>query len=264
MRLTGSENPESRRMAVPQARARRWHAPCALRHDRTRCRIGAAQLMAWPATFGKAHFVLLGDENQAIREARRASRRSARSSRRACGSIESWDLMTSYRLIAGDNGPCSRGLLDDEKCVGRIPSSRRELIRSSSECADDVDYAGTTARGGRGGAQTAAWRRSRTGRPSHGQARGHARRASHRHPGSQGGHTRSWGRVLLDLHPSPRASSSIQVIVPRAAAQLSGQDARAATASLHRDLARDAEGHAHRQRKAHEAAVKMFGSLTIL
>ena len=101
---------------------------------------GAAQLMCLARYFGKAHFMLLGDENQAIREGTASFAEIREVFERACGSIESCDLMTSYRS-SPEITALFTSLLDDEKRV------RVESVQPAGtdpviiECADDIDYA---------------------------------------------------------------------------------------------------------------------------
>lgn len=101
---------------------------------------GAAQLMCLARYFGKAHFMLPGDENQAIREGTASFAEIREVFERACGSIESCDLMTSYRS-SPEITALFTSLLDDEKRV------RVESVQPAGtdpviiECADDIDYA---------------------------------------------------------------------------------------------------------------------------
>ena len=57
----------------------------------------AAQLMCLARYFGKAHFMMLGDENQAIREGTASFDEIREVFTRACGSVDNCELMTSYR-----------------------------------------------------------------------------------------------------------------------------------------------------------------------
>lgn len=65
----------------------------------------AAQLMCLARYFGKAHFMMLGDENQAIREGTASFDEIREVFTRACGSVDNCELMTSYRSSPGDYGP---------------------------------------------------------------------------------------------------------------------------------------------------------------
>lgn len=99
----------------------------------------AAQLMCLARYFGKAHFTLLGDENQAIREGTASFAQVRGIFERACGSVETCELMTSYRS-SPEITALFTSLLDDEERV-RVESVQPAGIAPVIiECADDVDY----------------------------------------------------------------------------------------------------------------------------
>ena len=99
----------------------------------------AAQLMCLARYFGKAHFMLLGDENQAIREGTASFAQVRGIFERACGSVETCELMTSYRS-SPEITALFTSLLDDEERV-RVESVQPAGIAPVIiECADDVDY----------------------------------------------------------------------------------------------------------------------------
>lgn len=99
----------------------------------------AAQLMCLARYFGKAHFMLLGDENQAIREGTASFAQVREVFERACGSVETCELMTSYRS-SPEITALFTSLLDDEERV-RVESVQPAGISPVIiECADDVDY----------------------------------------------------------------------------------------------------------------------------
>lgn len=99
----------------------------------------AAQLMCLARYFGKAHFMLLGDENQAIREGTASFAQVRGVFERACGSVETCELMTSYRS-SPEITALFTSLLDDEERV-RVESVQPAGIAPVIiECADDVDY----------------------------------------------------------------------------------------------------------------------------
>lgn len=99
----------------------------------------AAQLMCLARYFGKAHFMLLGDENQAITAGTASFAQVREVFERACGSVETCELMTSYRS-SPEITALFTSLLDDEERV-RVesvqPAGTAPVI---IECADDVDY----------------------------------------------------------------------------------------------------------------------------
>lgn len=99
----------------------------------------AAQLMCLARYFSKAHFMLLGDENQAIREGTASFAQVREVFERACGSVETCELMTSYRS-SPEITALFTSLLDDEERV-RVESVQPAGISPVIiECADDVDY----------------------------------------------------------------------------------------------------------------------------
>ena len=99
----------------------------------------AAQLMCLARYFGKAHFMLLGDENQAIREGTASFAQVREVFERACGSVETCELMTSYRS-SPEITALFTSLLDDEERV-RVESVQPAGISPVIiECTDDVDY----------------------------------------------------------------------------------------------------------------------------
>lgn len=99
----------------------------------------AAQLMCLARYFGKAHFMLLGDEKQAIREGTASFAQVREVFERACGSVETCELMTSYRS-SPEITALFTSLLDDEERV-RVESVQPAGISPVIiECADDVDY----------------------------------------------------------------------------------------------------------------------------
>ena len=89
--------------------------------------------------FGRAHFMLLGDENQAIREGTASFAQVREVFERACGSVETCELMTSYRS-SPEITALFTSLLDDEERV------RVESVQPAGtdpviiECADNDDY----------------------------------------------------------------------------------------------------------------------------
>lgn len=99
----------------------------------------AAQLMCLARYFGKAHFMLLGDENQAIREGTSSFDEIREVFTRACGSVDYCELMTSYRS-SPEITALFTSLLDNEERV-RVesvqPAGTEPVI---IECADDLDY----------------------------------------------------------------------------------------------------------------------------
>lgn len=100
---------------------------------------GVAQLMCLARYFGRAHFMLLGDENQAIREGTASFAQVREVFERACGSVETCELMTSYRS-SPEITALFTSLLDDEERV------RVESVQPAGtdpviiECADNDDY----------------------------------------------------------------------------------------------------------------------------
>ncbi len=101
---------------------------------------GTAQLMCLARYFGRAHFMLLGDENQAIREGTASFAEIRDIFERACGSVETCELMTSYRS-SPEITALFTSLLDDEERV-RVESVQRPgTVPVIIECADEEDYA---------------------------------------------------------------------------------------------------------------------------
>lgn len=99
----------------------------------------AAQLMCLAHYFGKAHFMMLGDENQAIREGTASFDEIREVFTRACGSVDNCELMTSYRS-SPEITALFTSLLDNEERV-RVESVQPAGIEPVIiECADDVDY----------------------------------------------------------------------------------------------------------------------------
>lgn len=99
----------------------------------------AAQLMCLARYFGKAHFMMLGDENQAIREGTASFDEIREVFTRACGSVDSCELMTSYRS-SPEITALFTSLLDNEERV-RVESVQPAGIEPVIiECADDLDY----------------------------------------------------------------------------------------------------------------------------
>lgn len=99
----------------------------------------AAQLMCLARYFGKAHFMMLGDENQAIREGTASFDEIREVFTRACGSVDNCELMTSYRS-SPEITALFTSLLDNEECV-RVESVQPAGIEPVIiECADDLDY----------------------------------------------------------------------------------------------------------------------------
>lgn len=76
----------------------------------------AAQLMCLARYFGKAHFMMLGDENQAIREGTASFDEIREVFTRACGSVDNCELMTSYRS-SPEITALFTSLLDNEERV---------------------------------------------------------------------------------------------------------------------------------------------------
>lgn len=100
----------------------------------------AAQLMCLARYFGRAHFMLLGDENQAITPGTASFAQVAEVFERACGSIERCELMTSYRS-SPEITSLFTSLLPSAEAV-RVESVQRPgTAPVILECADDVDYA---------------------------------------------------------------------------------------------------------------------------
>ncbi len=99
----------------------------------------AAQLMCLARYFGKAHFMMLGDENQAIREGTASFDEIREVFTRACGSVDNCELMTSYRS-SPEITALFTSLLDNEERV-RVesvqPAGTEPVI---IECVDDLDY----------------------------------------------------------------------------------------------------------------------------
>lgn len=99
----------------------------------------AAQLMCLARYFGKAHFMMLGDENQAIREGTASFDEIREVFTRACGSVDNCELMTSYRS-SPEITALFTSLLDNEERV-RVESVQPAGIEPVIiECADDLDY----------------------------------------------------------------------------------------------------------------------------
>lgn len=99
----------------------------------------AAQLMCLARYFGKAHFMMLGDENQAIREGTASFDEIREVFTRACGSVDNCELMTSYRS-SPEITALFTSLLDNEERV-RVESVQSAGIEPVIiECADDLDY----------------------------------------------------------------------------------------------------------------------------
>lgn len=99
----------------------------------------AAQLMCLTRYFGKAHFMMLGDENQAIREGTASFDEIREVFTRACGSVDNCELMTSYRS-SPEITALFTSLLDNEERV-RVESVQPAGIEPVIiECADDLDY----------------------------------------------------------------------------------------------------------------------------
>lgn len=99
----------------------------------------AAQLMCLAHYFGKAHFMMLGDENQAIREGTASFDEIREVFTRACGSVDNCELMTSYRS-SPEITALFTSLLDNEERV-RVESVQPAGIEPVIiECADDLDY----------------------------------------------------------------------------------------------------------------------------
>lgn len=99
----------------------------------------AAQLMCLARYFGKAHFMMLGDENQAIREGTASFDEIREVFTRACGSVDNCELMTSYRS-SPEITALFTSLLDNEERV-RVESVQPAGIEPAIiECADDLDY----------------------------------------------------------------------------------------------------------------------------
>lgn len=99
----------------------------------------AAQLMCLARYFGKAHFMMLGDENQAIREGTASFDEIREVFMRACGSVDNCELMTSYRS-SPEITALFTSLLDNEERV-RVESVQPAGIEPVIiECADDLDY----------------------------------------------------------------------------------------------------------------------------
>lgn len=99
----------------------------------------AAQLMCLARYFGKAHFMMLGDENQAIREGTARFDEIREVFTRACGSVDNCELMTSYRS-SPEITALFTSLLDNEDRV-RVESVQPAGIEPVIiECADDLDY----------------------------------------------------------------------------------------------------------------------------
>ena len=99
----------------------------------------AAQLMCLARYFGKAHFMMLGDENQAIREGTASFNEIREVFTRACGSVDNCELMTSYRS-SPEITALFTNLLDNEERV-RVESVQPAGIEPVIiECADDLDY----------------------------------------------------------------------------------------------------------------------------
>lgn len=98
----------------------------------------AAQLMCLARYFGKAHFMMLGDENQAIREGTASFDEIREVFTRACGSVDNCELMTSYRS-SPEITALFTSLLDNEERV-RVESVQPAGIEPVIiECADDLD-----------------------------------------------------------------------------------------------------------------------------
>ncbi len=99
----------------------------------------AAQLMCLARYFGKAHFMMLGDENQAIQEGTPSFDEIREVFTRACGSVDNCELMTSYRS-SPEITALFTSLLDNEERV-RVESVQPAGIEPVIiECADDLDY----------------------------------------------------------------------------------------------------------------------------
>lgn len=99
----------------------------------------AAQLMCLARYFGKAHFMMLGDENQAIRKGTASFDEIREVFTRACGSVDNCELMTSYRS-SPEITALFTSLLDNEERV-RVESVQPAGIEPVIiECADDLDY----------------------------------------------------------------------------------------------------------------------------
>lgn len=99
----------------------------------------AAQLMCLARYFGKAHFMMLGDENQAIREGTASFDEIREVFTRVCGSVDNCELMTSYRS-SPEITALFTSLLDNEERV-RVESVQPAGIEPVIiECADDLDY----------------------------------------------------------------------------------------------------------------------------
>lgn len=99
----------------------------------------AAQLMCLARYFGKAHFMMLGDENQAIREGTASFDEIREVFTHACGSVDNCELMTSYRS-SPEITALFTSLLDNEERV-RVESVQPAGIEPVIiKCADDLDY----------------------------------------------------------------------------------------------------------------------------
>lgn len=100
---------------------------------------GTAQLMCLARYFGKAHFMMLGDENQAIREGTASFDEIREVFTRSCGSVDNCELMTSYRS-SPEITALFTSLLDNEERV-RVESVQPAGIEPVIiECAGDLDY----------------------------------------------------------------------------------------------------------------------------
>lgn len=100
---------------------------------------GTAQLMCLARYFGKAHFMMLGDENQAIREGTASFDEIREVFTCSCGSVDNCELMTSYRS-SPEITALFTSLLDNEERV-RVESVQPAGIEPVIiECAGDLDY----------------------------------------------------------------------------------------------------------------------------
>lgn len=98
-----------------------------------------AQLMCLARYFGKAHFMLLGDENQAIKEGTATFDQVADIFERECGDFEKAELLTSYRS-SPEITALFTSLLDARTRV-KIESVQRPGTEPEVfECEDDAAY----------------------------------------------------------------------------------------------------------------------------
>lgn len=100
----------------------------------------AAQLMCLARYFGRAHFMLLGDENQAVTPDTANFDEIRAVFEHACGQVESCALMTSYRS-SPEITALFTSLLDDDVRV-QVESVQRPGVEPVIvECADGESYA---------------------------------------------------------------------------------------------------------------------------